>query len=228
VVLLHGLSGSREWWGHTVPALAGRYRVYAPDLPGFGALARPGRRGAFELATATDWLLAWMEAAGLRSAHVVGHSMGGFVALRLAGAAPEVVRRLVLVAPAGVPARPRRTPVAYALPLAVAMGHVGPRFLPRLLRDALQAGPATVWRAARDLLAEDARPILPAVAAPTLLVWGARDVLIPPAVGHLLRAEMAGSRLLVLQGAGHVPMYERPREFNAALLAFLDGHPVGE
>jgi len=229
VVLVHGLSGSGRWWGRTVPALADRYRVYVPDLPGFGAMAGGGRRGRFVLAEAPDWLLAWMAAVGLRSAHVVGHSMGGYVALRLAAGAPGAVRRLVLVAPAGVRRGRRRDPLlAHALPLAAALRRVGPRFLPLLLRDALRAGPATLWRAARALLAADARPYLPAIDAPTLLIWGAHDALVPPAVGHLLRAEIGGARLLLLEGVGHVPMYERPPAFNAAVLAFLAGAPVGE
>jgi pimeloyl-ACP methyl ester carboxylesterase len=212
-----------------VPALADRYRVYVPDLPGFGAMARGGRRGRFVLAEAPGWLLAWMEAVGLRSAHVVGHSMGGYVALRLAAGAPGAVRRLALVAPTGVRRGRRRDPMlAYALPLVAALRRVGPGFLPLVARDALRAGPSTLWRAARALLAADARPHLPAVAAPTLLIWGARDALVPPAVGHRLRAEIAGARLLLLAGTGHVPMYERPTAFNAALLAFLAGAPVGE
>ena len=65
-------------------------------------------------------------------------------------------------------------------------------------------------------------------AAPTLLVWGERDPLVPPTVAAVLRREIANSRLLMLSEAGHVPMLERPEEFNAALLAFLAGEAVGE
>jgi pimeloyl-ACP methyl ester carboxylesterase len=96
-----------------------------------------------------------------------------------------------------------------------------------LLRDALRAGPATLWRAARDLLAEDVSEDLRRIAAPTLLVWGERDTLVPPATGDLLRKVIEDSRLLVVEGAGHVPMFDRPEEFDAALLAFLAGEPIG-
>ena len=65
-------------------------------------------------------------------------------------------------------------------------------------------------------------------AAPTLLVWGERDPLVPPALAAVLRREVRNSRLLLLGEAGHVPMFERPEEFNAALLAFLAGEAVGE
>jgi pimeloyl-ACP methyl ester carboxylesterase len=198
VVLVHGLSGSTRWWNRNVPDLAEHYRVYLVNLPGFGALRRSGPR--FVLAEATSWLLAWMEAVGLESAHLVGHSMGGYLSLRLAARRPEAVGRLVLVDP----------------------------FLPVLVRDALHAGPFTLLRTARDLLAEDVRDDLRRVEAPTLLVWGKRDPLIPPSIGDVMRAEIPDSRLLVIERAGHNPMFDRAEDFNRALLAFLAGEPVGK
>jgi pimeloyl-ACP methyl ester carboxylesterase len=100
--------------------------------------------------------------------------------------------------------------------------------LPVLVRDALYAGPATLLRASRDLLAEDVRGDLRRVEAPALLIWGKNDTLIPPSAGELMRAEIPDSRLLVIEGAGHNPMFDRPREFDRALLAFLAGETVGE
>src|SRR5829696_1111653 len=224
VVLVHGLSGSTRWWARNVSELAERHRVYLVDLPGFGTMRRS--RGRFVLAEATTWLSEWMGAVGLERAHFVGHSMGGYVCLRLAAGRPEAVRRLVLVAPAGVPTG--RSMVGHLGPLLGAALSATPAFLPVLLRDALRVGPATLWRAARDLLAEDVREDLRRIEAPALLVWGERDTLVPPATGALLRQEIEGSRLLVIEGAGHVPMFDRPEEFDAALLAFLAGETVGD
>ena len=217
VVLVHGLSGSTRWWSRNVGALSERYRVHLVNLPGFGAARRSGPR--FVLAEAPSWLLAWMEAVGLERAHLVGHSMGGYLCLRLAASRPEVVRKLVLVDPAGVP--PGRTMLGHLVPLLLAARHGTPSFLPVLVRDALYAGPFTLLRATRDLLGEDIREDLRRVEAPTLLVWGEKDVLIPPSVGDLMRAEIPGSSLLVIEGAGHNPMFDRPKEFDAALLDFL-------
>ncbi|MDQ4105776.1 MAG: alpha/beta fold hydrolase [Actinomycetota bacterium] len=224
VVLVHGLSGSTRWWSRNVPALAERYRVYLVDLPGFGAMRSLRRR--FVLAEAASWLSDWMKVAGLERAHLVGHSMGGYVSVRLAASQPEVVRRLVLVAPAGVPAG--RSMLGHLIPLLLAARHATPAFMPVLVRDALKMGPSTLWRAARDLLAEDVREDLHKIESPTLLVWGENDPLIPPAVGDLLREEIPNSRLALLRSAGHVPMFDRPGDFNAALLAFLAGEPVGD
>jgi len=224
VVFVHGLSGSTRWWSRNVPSIAERHRVYLVDLPGFGAMRRS--RGRFSLAEAAGWLSGWMEAVGLGPAHLVGHSMGGYVCLRLAARRPEAVRRLVLVAPAGVPTG--RSLLGHLGPLLEVASRSTPSFLPVLVRDALRAGPATLWRATRELLAEDVRDDLRRVEVPTLLVWGERDALVPPSSGELLREEIGGSRLLVLGGAAHVPMFERQQEFDAALLAFLAGETVGD
>lgn len=224
VVLVHGLSGSTRWWARNVPDLARRHRVYLVNLPGFGTLPRPGRR--FVLAEATSWLLAWMEAVGLSGAHLVGHSMGGYLCLKLAARRPDVARKLVLVDPAGIPSH--RTMLGHLGPLLLTARHARPAFLPVLVRDALCAGPLTLLKTARDLLAEDVREDLHRVAAPTLLVWGDGDPLIPPSTGDVMRAEIPDSRLLIIDRAGHNPMFDRPEAFNAALLAFLSGEPVGE
>lgn len=140
VVLVHGLSGSTRWWSRNIPALAERYSVYLLDLPGFGAMR--SLRSRFVLAEAASWLSAWMEAVGLESAHLVGHSMGGYVCVRLAARGPEVVRRLVLVAPAG------RSMFGYLGPLLSAVRYATPTFLPVLVYDALRMEPVTLWRAA--------------------------------------------------------------------------------
>lgn len=225
VVLVHGLSGSTRWWSRNVPALAERYRVHLVNLPGFGTVRPPSRR--FVLAEAASWLLAWIEAVGLESGvHLVGHSMGGYLSLRLAARRPQVVRKLVLVDPAGVPSG--RGMLGHLVPLLLAARYATPAFLPVLARDALYAGPATLLRASRDLLAEDVRGDLRRVEAPALLIWGKNDTLIPPSAGELMRAEIPDSRLLVIEGAGHNPMFDRPREFDRALLAFLAGETMGE
>jgi pimeloyl-ACP methyl ester carboxylesterase len=119
VVLVHGLSGSTRWWSRNVSDIAKRYRIYLVDLPGFGKMHRLRRQ--FVLTEAADWLSEWMNAVGLERTHLVGHSMGGYICLRLAARRPAAVRRLVLVAPAGVPTG--RSMVGYIGPLLGAARH---------------------------------------------------------------------------------------------------------
>jgi pimeloyl-ACP methyl ester carboxylesterase len=223
LVLLHGLSGSTRWWARNAPALAGSHRVYVLNLPGFGDL--PWRSRRFVLTEAADWVADWMGAVGLDASHLVGHSMGGYIAIRLAARHPECVRRLVLVAPAGVPTG--RSMLGYGVPLAAAALAADPSFLPVLALDALRAGPLTILRAARDLLGEDVRDDLNAIRAPTLLIWGERDALVPPSIGPAMRDEIRDARLLVLPRAGHVPQYDRADEFNAAVRRYLACEDAG-
>ncbi|HEY0038410.1 MAG TPA: alpha/beta fold hydrolase, partial [Longimicrobium sp.] len=103
-----------------------------------------------------------------------------------------------------------------------------PTFLPVMLGDALSAGPWTVLRALRHILQDDVRPLLGEIAHPTLIVWGEHDTIIPPDHGVQMRQAIPDSRLLVLRDAYHVPMVDRPHDFNQALLAFLAGEEVGE
>ncbi|MBV9230334.1 MAG: alpha/beta fold hydrolase [Chloroflexi bacterium] len=223
MILVHGLSGSTLWWIRNVRSLAQHYRVYLVDLPGFGAMRRaPGR---FVLAKAGSWLLAWMEAIGVKQAHFIGHSMGGYICMLLAAHQPEAVSRLILVSPA-VKAHVHSV-VGYFVPLLSTVYYLKPSFLPILTYDALRAGPLTLLRATQQLVELDVSQEIKAVTAPTLLVWGENDTLVPPALGYFLRQELANARLLSLR-AGHISMYEQAEQFNAAVLAFLRGELVGE
>lgn len=224
VVLVHGLSGSARWWAPVLPALTACRAIHLVELPGFGRFPPGGSR--FALTRASSWLGAWLDAAGLERPAVVGHSMGAAIALRLAASRGARLERLVLVAPAGVPVG--RSLLGYALPLAAVLGRSRPRFLTVLAADALRAGPRTLVRATREVLGDDVRGELGRIAVPTLVVVGERDTLTPLAAAQTVRAGVPSSRLVVLPGAGHVPMFDRPDAFADALLAFLDGRPVGE
>lgn len=222
VILVHGVSGSTLWWRRNVGQLADRYQVYLVDLPGFGAMRH--LRASFAVAHAASWLARWMDAVQLPRAHFVGHSMGGYVCMRLAVSRPELVRSLALAAPAGVPAYP--SVYREVIPLLASVRSVTPSFLPLLTFDAIRMGPAMLLRAARELVREDIRDAIGAIAAPTLLIWGEHDILVPPRCGDVLLKGIPDSRLLILPNAGHVVMYDSPAQFNVALLSFLAGDPA--
>jgi pimeloyl-ACP methyl ester carboxylesterase len=224
VVLVHGLGGTWRWWRPVLPPLATRYACHLLDVPRFGATLRPDGLA--------DWLAAWMEVARVAPARVVGHSLGGAAVARLAGLRPDAVEALALAAPVGVPTG--RRVAGYALPLAAALRGRHPRFLGRLAADALRTGPHALLRGALYAARADVREQARAIRAPTLLVWGERDPLIPFALAEEWRRAVPAARLVVLPGAGHVPMVERPEAFARALVEFLDqpgdgvrGGPVG-
>lgn len=155
--------------------------------------------------------------------------MGGHLAMRIAATRPELVRRLVLVDAVGIPRTHRpRDLLRLAWEAAPPRRWGDPRFLPVIWTDALVAGPFNVLRGLYHILRDDVRPLLGSIRAPTLVIWGERDGLVPLAQGRALRDGIAGARLLVIPRAHHNPMVDRPAEFDAAVLRFLDGGEVGE
>jgi pimeloyl-ACP methyl ester carboxylesterase len=215
VVLIHGLSGSGRWWAYNVPALAQRYRVYNVDVVGFGR----SRGQKLLLQQAGDWLAEWLQVTGIAQAHLVGHSMGGYIATQVAATKPEAVRRLVLVDALVLPIR--RGLLWRALDLVRAMRYMSLSFFPVLLGDALQAGPRTMWRAVQEVLRADLSHRLDAVQAETLVVWGEKDSLLDPQLGRQLAERLRRACFVCVEGAGHNPMWDRPQRFNKLLLDFL-------
>jgi pimeloyl-ACP methyl ester carboxylesterase len=227
LVLLHGLSGSSRWWQRNAGAVAGHTRVVIPDVIGFGRSRCPGPLP--DVPALAEVLAQWMASLGEDGVSLVGHSMGGHLSIHLAARHPELVRRLVLVDAAGIP-RPLtpRHVARFAYEMTPPRRWGDPRFLPVIVGDALAAGPFTILRALRHILRDDVRPLLSSIEAPTLIIWGENDSIVPLEHGRALRRSIPNARLLVLKGAYHNSMVDRPHDFNAALLAFLAGAEVGE
>lgn len=224
VLLVHGLSGSTLWWSRNVRPLAEHFRVIAVDLSGFGGLRR--YRDPFKLEHAAEWLWLLLRALGIWRAHLIGHSMGGYICLRIAMEHPGAVRRLVLAAPAGVPLA--ASLFGEVVPLLGALRYAGPSFLPVLAYDGNRMGPRTLLSTARDIIQLNIGDELKNVRTPTLLIWGDRGRLVPPTNSAELRKMLPNASLVVLAGGGHVVMYDRASEFNSTALAFLSGKRVGE
>ena len=204
VLLLHGLAGSGRWWRPTIGALAGRFRVHALSLRGV------------RLAVAARELAGWMEEQGLARASLVGHSMGGLIGAELAAERPELVDRLVLVS---APLAPLGGYRRGAWGLARGVARLPPAFVPLLVADALRAGPVNVLRGAHEAIGARA-PGLERIRAPTLLLWGDHDTLVPPRIGREAARRIPDARLVLIP-AGHNPMWQSPSAFNDALVAFL-------
>lgn len=220
LVLIHGLSGSTHWWGRNVEALGQHFRVYSIDLVGFG---ESRDTHSFVLTEAATYLAMWMEQVGIERAIIVGHSMGGFIAAHLAADFPERTGRLVLVDAAVLPFGDGY--LRHLVGLARALGYAPLSFLPVLVTDAWRAGPLAVLQAARQLLTADIRPNLSRIDAPTLLVWGEHDTVIPVEIGHQLQHQFRHANLVVVPSAGHNPMWDRPEDFNRVVLEFLEADP---
>ena len=216
VVLVHGLGGSWRWWSEVWPHLAKQRTVFLVDLP------RLGRRQSAEALSA--WLGRWLDAVALERVDVVGHSLGGLVAAEVAASRPERVRRLAVVAPAGIPCGLglferglRLVETLYGLR----------RHLSTVVGDAVRTAPIALLRGAVFASDRDLRAELGSVRAPSLIVWGERDRLTPPGVAEEWHRLLPGSRLVLLPCA-HVPMWDAPDRLADCLLAFLDEQPGDE
>jgi len=194
--------------------------VHVPEMIGFGK-----SRGAVRQPTMPEMaglLVRWLDALGVDRTHFVGHSMGAQVAVHLAGRRPDRIDRLVLSDAAGIPhALSPDHLVDVARELAWPRTWGRPGFLPTIAADAVRTGPRTLVSAMRGILADDIRPLLPRVRAPTLLLWGEHDPVTPVADAEAIARLVPGARLVVIEGASHNPMADRPDAFNEELLRFL-------
>ncbi len=208
MVLVHGLSGSARWWRGVRAPLAQHADVHVLDVPHIHPRDVP------------VWLVDWLDDHGLEEVDLVGHSLGGLTCARVAAVAPERVGKLVLVAPAGLPSG--RNVVGHLAPLAATVAEL-PTMAPRLAIDAVRTGPG-ILRAALYAVTHDLRDELAHIRAPTLLVWGRHDRLVP---GHLAEEwldELADAKLVRVE-SGHVPMWDAPAALVDAVLHFLQEPP---
>jgi pyruvate dehydrogenase E2 component (dihydrolipoamide acetyltransferase) len=232
VLLIHGYGGDRNSWLFLQEPLAARHRVYALDLPGHGTSAKDvGDGSVAALAGAVTGVL---DAIGAGRAHLVGHSLGGAVAVAAAARAPGRVASLTLIAPSGfgpeinagylrgfADARTRRELRPVVGQLFADESLVTRQVVDDLLAYKRLDGVGAALRTLVDTLLDgdtqriDATAGLAAIggAVPVTVVWGSADRIIPA-----VHAEaVAGAARRVLDGAGHMPHLERPAEVQAAI-----------
>lgn len=245
VVLVHGLGGdSAHSWGRIADRLDERHHVVILDLPGFGRSApATGALSPENYARLLHWVI---EREGLEDVHLVGHSMGGAIALEYAAAHPERLRNLTLVGSVGVLHRAAYVKALLArslqLPTLPAPFERPAREMSGALQGLLQefsalptlsefirsdgllvdllGKPATVT-AALTLMERDFSPAVASLSVPSTIVWGGEDRIAPMRSAHLLHGRLADSQLHVLPNAGHVPMADDPVAFRAALASAL-------
>src|SRR5215204_2240409 len=247
VVLVHGLAACWQCWLETIPRLAaeGR-RVIAPDLPGFGDSEMP--REDISIEGYGRIVESLCDELDLGQVVVVGHSMGGFMAAEFAIQYPDRVERLVLQAAAGISTNDaRREPLLAGARVVAALGSraaAGSRLVatrPRLRWVALQtvmrhpsrmpadfvyeliahSGREGFLPALDAILSYDFRDRLPQIQCPTLVIWGAEDMLVPRRDADEYARAIPGARKVVFEDTGHSPMMERPQTFNDCLMEFL-------
>jgi abhydrolase domain-containing protein 6 len=218
LVLVHGLSGSAVDWAFVIPALSREYRVLALDVPGFGDTPQPPEGMRFS--TLVRYLEGFIEALvdnGVEKAALAGNSLGGAIVIRYAARNPGRVEHLFLLNSAGLlyDAPPSLEPYTREqarelIELVTGAPSRSPGFvLDGMIRRAEDPARRAYLRSAEPT---DVKEDLPRISAPATIIWGDQDRLIPPDHGERLHAGIASSELVVLEGVGHVPQLQVPRE----------------
>jgi pimeloyl-ACP methyl ester carboxylesterase len=252
VVLVHGITGSSAQWAPVMSLLAERFTVVAPDMLGHGESAKP--RGDYSLGAYATGIRDLLIALDYPKATIVGHSLGGGVAMQFAYQFPERSERLVLVSSGGLGAEVHLLLRAAALPGAELVLPLLSARRVRALTAAiaglldkvhlhpghdlaeLAAGIGTLADSeARQAFLHTLRAVIDpkgqrvsatdrlhlAEAMPSLVMWGERDPIIPLEHGLSAHKAMPGSRLELLEGAGHFPQLDDPIRVSRLLADFI-------
>jgi len=250
VLLLHGFGASAYAWRFLGPALAKDHRVLTIDLKGFGLSAKP-EDGKYTLRDQADLVAEFIRTRDLHDLVVIGHSMGGGVALMAyfkgRGDEPARIKKLVLIDSAGYP---QMLPLLIWLAKAPGLGAVGSKLLPprfataRVLRkcyyhkDRITDEQIDTYAyygslpGAREAMVATAQQIVPAdiqaitsqyhtISVPVLIIWGAEDEVVPVSVGKQFKRDIPDSELVILPQCGHMPPEEEAPETTRIVKAFL-------
>lgn len=244
LVLLHGTSASLHTWDGWTQHLIPSRRVIRFDLPAFG-LTGPHPQADYSIAAYVRFVHAVMRTLQVKKVVLAGNSLGGQIAWNYAVAYPEGVSKLILVDAAGYPLQPESVPIGFQVARMPAVRWIMEYVLPRGLVDSsvrnVYGNPAIVTPALVDRYYELAlragnrqalvqrlqQPLhgnedtIKTVQQPTLVVWGAKDRLIPVSHAHRFEQDIRSSQLAVFDRLGHVPHEEDPQQTVRAVLAFL-------
>lgn len=233
VVIVHGVGGHKEDWAGVQAALGDHHRVFAVDMLGFGGSSRTA--GDLSMPMQARAIAALLDAHGIDRASLVGNSVGGWVAATFAATFPDRVERLVLIDVAGFRAMfEGEPPVNFDPGSAAEMAKLirfvinsdaadAPGFAERAYEGYVASGEKAVAGAWGRSLYQSPRleELLPRIAAPTTLLWGADDRLFPAALAEGFAAQVPDGRARLIPNAGHFPHIDQPQATIAAVEAAL-------
>jgi pimeloyl-ACP methyl ester carboxylesterase len=245
ILLLHGTSSSLHTWEGWTVALRGTRRVISVDLPGFG-LTGPDPRDDYRMVRYTRFVTALLDSLQVSRVDIAGNSLGGEIAWNVAAQLPARVRKLVLVDPAGFAFTSTSVPIGFRLARMPSLSWLFTRILPRSVVESsvknVYGNPALVTEAlvtryydlslrAGNRAAVQARfaqsapgadtALLARITAPTLIMWGGRDQLIPPSEAARFQRLLPKAQLVMYPKLGHVPHEEDPRRTVTDAVAFF-------
>jgi pimeloyl-ACP methyl ester carboxylesterase len=228
LVFLHGAGGHVGWMGF-LDALAEDYAVFAPEHPGFGRSDDPPWLD--EVGDLAYFYLDFIETLGLDRVHLIGTSLGGWIAAELAVRNQTRLASLTLVCAVGITAIGKPIDDIFRMPVEENLRrfYADPERAARRLSDMAKVDMNIVAKNRNTVTRLAYKPRfynpnlakwLHRISVPTLLVWGDKDGLVPPEFGEAYRSAIPGSRFVVLEGAGHAPFDEQKDAFLATFRDF--------
>ena len=238
VILLHGWIGSWDYWADTMARLEGSYRGYALDFWGFGDSGKA--RNSFNVADFVELVDQFMDRLGIDAAPIIGHSMGGTVALSLALAKPERVKQVAVVGSpiigtslsfwlqlAGNESIAQLLwKFPFALPLFLKLFSLRATHKPDIwykmvMRDVSATTLDSFFSSIRSLYHTDLRENVSKISVPIMGIYGKSDIIVNPNQAGVLKQTAHHSQVELLAGSGHFPMIDEPDLFNQYLVDFL-------
>jgi pimeloyl-ACP methyl ester carboxylesterase len=217
VVMVHGLTVSGNYLLPTAAQLLDDFTVYVPDLPGFGASAKPRR--VLDIPDMADTLRTWMLTLGLNQAYLLGNSMGCHTISALAARHPERVAGTVLISPVGDPGS--RNTLRLGLRALNDFGRVPKTFWAIMFRDFLNVGLRRTLSTLRNLQHCRLDDWLPQVHVPALVVGGRHDRIVPSWWIERVAELLPQGRAVIIEEAGHVPNFSHPARLAALVRRFV-------
>lgn len=240
IVMLHGAAADKTSWTRFAKHLGSKFPLVIPDLPGHGKSIADINLD-YSINAQAERFKEFLATLGIKRVHLIGNSMGGTIAIHLASTSPNLVASLVLIDAAGVEASPSwlrqhaaHTGINPMIELRDAsdyrammrIGMEAPPYIPGIILSALARvfvkrkaiNQKIVKDIERDL---DQTGSLSKIVAPSLIIWGATDKVEHVDNAELLHQRLTNSRKIVMEGVGHVPMVEAPKQVAAACSSFF-------
>jgi pimeloyl-ACP methyl ester carboxylesterase len=242
LVMIHGYGSDKYPLAGFASRFLHTHRLVVPDLPGFGDSGRTTAQ-SYRIPVQAERLRRFLAALGIHRCHMMGVSMGGYLAAWYAARYPDQIARLVLMDPAGIP-QPILSPAFQAyidhginifdyrntreLDRLVEFLFYRPPWMPHVVKRYAIARAAARWKirekTLNDLMADGdglLPPVLPKITSPCLILWGENDRIIDPSAARGFHRAIAGSRAVVIPECGHVPFLEKPEETYRHIAGFL-------
>lgn len=234
VLLLHGWGADIKLFSGITACLSPYFKVYAPDLPGFGESDEPKEPWAVD--DYADFVLSFCEKTGIKSCYIIAHSFGGRITIKLMSRekSPLDVQKIVLTGSAGI--KPKRTVKAkiktrfYKLGKGILSTKLCQKIMPDALDNLRRKNGSADYNAASPLMRqclvkvvnEDLTPLIPKIKASTLLIWGENDDSTPLSDGQLMEKLIPDAGLVVFENSGHFAFLEQNARFCRVISSFFN------